>query len=302
MLGSVMGIVGGLMCALSIYHQNFWLLVCSTPFLGMFTGFGEFSRYAAADACDNKQQKSKAISIVISGGIVAAFAGPSIASYSNQYLLSIAPYFGPYLAASVLCALSLVLYSQLKIDNKFKPKEGNNKFSSLEVIRNPVFLVATSVAAIGYLVMAAMMDAFPFTMLDHSMHFSDTATVLQWHMLAMFGPSYLTARYINKFGVSVAIFTGILFNLVGLLSALQGVMFVNFWICLFMIGLGWNLMYLAGTDMITNMSDKERPRAEGLSSLVIMASFALSAPLAAVILVNRQFVLKAYLPAVTVSD
>jgi MFS family permease len=84
MVGSVIGIFGGLMCAYSVYHQNFWLLVCSTPFLGMFTGFGEFARYAAADTCDHKQQKSRAISIVISGGILAAFAGPSIASYSNQ--------------------------------------------------------------------------------------------------------------------------------------------------------------------------------------------------------------------------
>jgi MFS family permease len=226
----------------------------------------------------------------------------------------------------MLCALSLVLYSQLKIENKFKPKEDDKKLSSLEVIRNPVFVVATSVAAIGYLVMAAMMDAFPITMLEHSMHFSDTTTVLQWHMLAMFGPSYLTARYINKFGASVAVYTGILFNLVVLLSALQGVLFFNFWICLFMIGLGWNLMYLSGTDMITNMPATERPRAEGLSSLAIMTSFALSAPLAAVILVNfgwqmvslfsisllfiagtitlvnRRFVLKAYLPEVEVSS
>ena len=263
----------------------------------MYNGFGEFARFAAAEIYEDSHQKNRAISIVVSGGIVSAFIGPAIADYSNQYFSPVAPYFGPYIAAFLLCSLSAFCYYYLN-NNQASSFDVENipkiQVSNAEVLKNPVFIMATSTAAIAYLVMAAMMDAMPITMLDHQLNFSDTASVLQWHMLAMFAPSFLTAKAIEKYGVSPLILSGITLNVIGLMSALQGVELHHFWLGLFMIGLGWNFMYLGGTNLLTRIPVQYKSQAEGLSNLVIMSCFALSAPLAAYILIQFGWSMVSY--------
>ena len=287
MIGGLIGALGAMLCAYSIYQQNFWFLICSTPVLGMFNGFGELAKFAAAEVYNDKKQQSRAISIVVSGGIVAAFIGPTIAAYSNSYFAHLGAYFGPYSAAFGLCSLSFVLSSLLRRTNLAWKQEKEDReiaVKNSQVLRNPVFIVATASAAIGYLVMSAIMDGMPITMLENNMNFSDTTVVLQWHMLAMFAPSYLTSRLIEKYGIPITVFAGIGLNMIGLISALSGVEFHHFWIGLFAIGLGWNLMYLGGTNLLTYIAEVEKPKAEGLNNLVIMACFAISAPIVAVIL------------------
>ena len=287
MLGSCIGVIGALMCAYSIYLQNFWLLVCCTPFLGMFNGFGELARFAAAEIFPDEKQKNRAVAVVVSGGIVSAFIGPAIASTSNQAFDSVAPYFGPYLAAFALCLLSLGCYAALHNLPRTESQSNNQSETAVakwQVIKNPIFIVATATTSLGYLVMSAMMDAMPITMLQSSLDFSDTTFVLQWHMLAMFAPSYLTARLMDKCGTTPVIFGGILLNTIGVISAMQGVQLHHFWVGLFMIGLGWNLMYLGGTQLLTRLPETLRSQAEGLNNLAVMSSFAFSAPLAALIL------------------
>ena len=174
MIGSCIGVVGALMCASAIYLQNFWLLVCCTPFLGMFNGFGELARFAAAEIYPNEKQKNRAVAVVVSGGIVSAFIGPAIAAASNQAFASVAPYFGPYLAAFALCLLSLTCYAALrKLPKRDKQaiNQPDSRASKREVLKNPIFIVATAATALGYLVMSAMMDAMPITMLESNLSF-----------------------------------------------------------------------------------------------------------------------------------
>lgn len=286
MIGSTIGLVGAALCAYSVYTQQFWLLVASTPFLGMYNGFGEFAKYAAADACDDERRKSRTIAIVVSGGIVAAFVGPAIASYANDYLMTEYPYLGPYLTAFVLISLSLVLYSRLTVKAHQITASDNATGTLASVLKNRLFVCGTVVGASSYLIMAAMMDAFPMTMIEGGYHFSHTTSVLQWHLLAMFAPSYLTALFIGRFGASSAIAVGVALNFAGLMAALQNTSYINFWLCLFFIGLGWNFMYLVAADLITRIDPVLRSRAEGANNFAIMTSFGLSTPLAAFILIN----------------
>ena len=207
-----------------------------------------------------------AISIVVSGGIIATFIDPTIAAYSNSYFAHLGDYFGPYCAAFGLCSLSLLLSGFLPANNLAQEQDKETSETAVknsQVLKNPIFIVATASAAIGYLVMSAIMDGMPITMLENNMDFSDTTAVLQWHMLAMFAPSYLTSRLIEKYGISITVFVGIGLNIMGLTSALAGVEFHHFWIGLFAIGLGWNLMYLGGTNLLTHITESEKPKAEG---------------------------------------
>jgi len=128
------------------------------------------------------------------------------------------------------------------------------------------------------------MDAMPITMMDHGLSFHDTTQVLQWHLLAMFAPSFLTSKFINRYGAINVVFLGILINFIGICIALAGTDYLNFWISLFLIGVGWNLMFLAGVGVIATISDDIRPAAEGASNAILVVCFAISAPIASVIL------------------
>ena len=293
-VGSALGMIGGVLCIYSLYIRNFWLLSFSTLFLGMFNGFGEFIKYAAAELFDDEKKKNRAISIIVSGGIVAAFLGPAIASFSNEYFELIGPYVGPYIMVAVLCGLSFGLFlfytnkptheqdSSEEVNGEEAPSTGVKYL----ILTNPVFILGTSMGVLAFLIMGIMMDAFPITMIDHGMHFGDTTTVLQWHMLAMFAPSYLTSMFLTRFNFTPTAVVGVLMNLIGILFAIQGKEFINFLGSLFFIGLGWNFMYIAGTSMIANMGRFDRKNAEGYNNFFVTATYAIAAPLAAFIVVK----------------
>ena len=283
--GSLFGVIGALLCAYGVYIGNFWVLVAATPFIGMFTGFAEFIKYAASDIYDDGDKKSRAISIIVSSGIIAAFLGPWVASYSNSFFFHIKPYFGPYVSVFGFCLLSLILSLFLNMKNGEQDDQNRKPaMSFFLVIKNPHFVAGTLASAIAYLTMAAMMDAMPIAMLHHGFNFDHTTEVVQWHLLAMFAPSYLTGKLVNHLGAKPVIFIGIFVNFVGICFALTGTEYYNFWTSLFLIGLGWNLMFLAGISIIATISDDMRPAAEGASNAILVVCFAISAPIASIIL------------------
>jgi len=283
--GCLLGMLGSTLCVYGVYVGNFWIVVCSTPFIGMFTGFSEFVKYAAGDIFDDEDRKRRSISIIVSSGIIAAFVGPWVAGFSNDYFMYIKPYFGPYLSVFGFCGISLILSLFLTVKPIAQNTAAKTQLVGLKtVLNNKSFVAGTLVSAVAYLVMAAMMDAMPITMLNHSLNFDHTTHVLQWHLLAMFAPSYITAKLINHFGVRFVVLNGIVINAIGVGFALGGTEFYNFWLALFFIGLGWNLMYLSGVGIIATTPDDIRPTAEGYNNTVLVTCFAISAPIASVIL------------------
>ena len=294
MFGSGFGLLGGLMCVYSLYIGNFWLLVGAALFLGMFNGFSEFIKFAAAELFEDEHKKNRAISIIVSGGIVAAFIGPAIASYSQSNFNWFGTFTGPYLVAAGLCVMNLFLFSlYMQTPSKISTDKSTNSQERIElpsrynIFKNPAFILGSAMGVIAYLIMGIMMDAFPITMLDHEMEFGHTTHVLQWHMLAMFAPSVLTSLFLTKFGFNLTAIIGILMNMIGIAFALAGKEFYNFLCSLLFIGLGWNFMYIAGTSVIANIHETHRKSAEGYNNLCITATNALAAPLAAVIMATH---------------
>lgn len=306
MVGSCLGIFGGLLCVYSLYIGSFWLLIFATVFIGMFNGFGEFIKFAAADLFYDEEKKNKAMSVIVSGGIIAAFVGPSIARFSNEYFEFVGQYVGPYIVVAILAGVSLLLYS-IYTEKTARTDDGSETFdnatssaviSKYAVLSSPVFILGTSMGVLAILIMSIMMDAFPITMMGHGMHFSHTTTVLQWHMLAMFAPSYFTSIFMTKFGVKTTGVCGVVFNMIGIAFALQGVEFFNFLACLILIGLGWNFMYLSGASLIANIVSRERKTAEGLNNLFITATNAMAAPTAAFVVATFGWQMLSYLSLV----
>jgi MFS family permease len=141
----------------------------------------------------------------------------------------------------------------------------------------PVFIVAALASMLSYGIMNLFMTSTPLAMRAHDHHFNDAAFVLQWHMIGMFGPSFFTGSIINRFGVLNVIFAGCVLMLSCIVAALAGTMLVNFWVALFLLGIGWNFMYVGGTTLLTEChTPAERAKTQAANDFAVFITMAIS--------------------------
>jgi len=146
-----------------------------------------------------------------------------------------------------------------------------------EIARQPAFIVAVLSATVGYGVMNLLMTATPLAMKSCQHSFGDTAFVIQWHVIAMFAPSFVTGSLIKRFGVRAILFTGVLLSLGCVAIALAGVDVMHFWVALMLIGVGWNFMYVGGTTLITEThTPAEKAKVQGANDMAIFITMAIS--------------------------
>jgi len=171
----------------------------------VFNGFGNYYRFAAVDVSD-EANKPRAISYVMAGGVIAAFVGPNLANFGRS-LFSSDPFAGGFLYVTGFYLLVLVIMLIIKIPDStatHKLKTDGIKRDAtgrpLAVIaKQPAFIVAVICGMLGYAVMSYLMTATPLAMKHHAHVFDDTAFVIQWHVLAMFAPSFFTGNFILPF-------------------------------------------------------------------------------------------------------
>jgi MFS family permease len=273
-IGTLIGIFGALVCGAAVYAHNFWMLCLGTLIMGMYNASGQYYRFAAADV-SSAEFKSKAISLVMAGGLVGGIVGPQTSKMTKD-LLS-AEFLGSYLVLIGFCLLALILQRMMDIP-RLTDAEQKEKGRPLSVIaRQPAFIVAVLSGMIGYGVMNLLMTATPLAMRSCSHPFSDAAFVIQWHVIAMFAPSFFTGSLIKRFGVRTILFTGVLLSLSCVAIALSGVEVMHFWIALMLIGVGWNFMYLGGTTLLTEThSPAEKAKVQGANDMAIFITMAIS--------------------------
>jgi len=145
------------------------------------------------------------------------------------------------------------------------------------IMRQPVFIVAALASMLSYGIMNLFMTSTPLAMRAHDHHFNDAAVVLQWHMIGMYGPSFFTGSLINRFGVLKIILVGIALLVVCIVSALVGTEFINFWAALFLLGVGWNFMYVGGSALLTEChTPAERAKTQAANDFMVFATMAIS--------------------------
>jgi MFS family permease len=146
-----------------------------------------------------------------------------------------------------------------------------------EIARQPAFIVAVLSGMVGYGVMNLLMTATPLAMQSCAHPFSAAAFVIQWHVIAMFAPSFVTGSLIKRFGVRQVMFTGVLLSLACVAIALSGVEVMHFWIALMLIGIGWNFMYIGGTTLLTEVyAPAEKAKVQGANDMAIFITMAVS--------------------------
>jgi len=274
-LASILNTFISILAAYSVFSQNFYLFCFANFFLGIGMAFTHQYRFAAAESV-GINMAPKAISIILFGGIISAFLGPSLANYTKD-LVSENLYVGSYLSLAVLTFIPTFLF--LFYESKTIIEENINYTgrSYLELIAQPKFIQAVTASAFGYAIMTFLMTATPISMhVMENMSFSETGIVIQFHVAAMFLPSLITGHLIKKFGHTNVIYTGIFFYSITLLISIFDQTFSNYMFALIFLGLGWNFLFISGTSLLVlTYRENEKYKVQGLNDFVVYSVHAL---------------------------
>ena len=274
-LGLVVAALSAALCAYAAVTKNFWLLVAATVIAGFYNANAALYRFAGPELV-SPAFKERAISLVLAGGIVGAFAGPNLAS-ATRSLLPV-PFAAAYLSLVAVALLSLLALSLIRFPPHVTPKPGASSGRPLaEIVRQPVFIAAVAAAALGYGVMNLLMAATPIAMQRCGLPFADAALVLEWHVLGMFVPSFFTGHLIKRFGALPVMAVGVLLELVCIMVALSGVELEQFLVALFALGVGWNFLYVGGTTLLTTAyRPDEKNKAQGAMDFCVFSTMAVT--------------------------
>lgn len=274
-LGLLMALVSALLCALAVRVESFALLVCSTFLAGYYSANGQLYRFAAAELVD-AGFKEKAISLVLAGGLIGAIIGPNLARHTKDAAAH--PFMGAYLALAGVAVLGLALMSFIRFPDDVREGGAGGKGRGLAVIaRQPVFIVAALAASLGYGVMNLLMAATPLAMEMAGFEFASTATVLQWHVIGMFAPGFVTGSLIKRYGVLQVMSAGLVLNVVCIFVALAGHGYAHFLVSLFLLGVGWNFLFTGATALATQShTAQERDKAQGAINFAVFFVMAIS--------------------------
>ncbi|MEC5319182.1 MFS transporter [Brenneria populi subsp. brevivirga] len=277
-IGTIMGAAGALLAALAIALGHFPLFVFATFVLGMSCAFNQYYRFAAAEVFSDNRQKNSAISWVISGGILGGFLGPFAASQSAD-LWSSYPFLGSFLAAALICIVTALLLLGLKLPDAVAAAGGEKADDAPlpSILRSRAFILGTASCSAGFVVMTLLMNSAPLAMHQHHFSVGHSATVLQWHFVAMYAPALLLAFLAKRLSANAVVATGIICNLSGILVAMSGLTFWHFLSSLTLFGVGWAFMFNGGTFMLNAFSHSaHKARLQGINSLVISVPNALA--------------------------
>jgi len=283
--GALIGMLGAAICSAAVALGHFWLLCLGTVVFGAYNGIAQYYRFAAADAAP-PSFKTKAISLVLAGGLVGGLLGPE----TSKFTVGLLPtrYLGAYLSLMVFLVVVLAVLQLLRIPVPTETEQREPGRPLKQIVLQPAFIVAVVSAAFGYGVMNLLMTATPLAMGICGHPYASAAFVIQWHVVAMFAPSFFTGSLIKRFGLLQVMLTGtvLLFACIGI--ALSGIAVANFWFALVLLGIGWNFLYIGGTTLITEAyRPSEKAKAQGANDLSIFLVMATSSS-ASGILLNKN--------------
>lgn len=274
-IGLAVGFASALLCAWAVADKNFWLLVCATVIAGYYSANGQLYRFAAAELAA-PAFRDKAISLVLAGGLIGAIAGPNLATHTRN--LFPVPFAGAYLSLALIALVSMLLMAGLAFPPVAPKVAGSSTGRPMgEIMRQPVFIVSTLGAALGYGVMNLLMASTPLAMQICSLPFEDTAMVLQWHVIGMFAPGFFTGALIKRFGVLQIMAVGVALNAACIAVALSGAGLQQFVVALFLLGVGWNFLFTGGTSLsMQAYRPEEKDRVQGAINFCVFGVMALS--------------------------
>jgi len=278
---ALLAALAALVVAWAIVQASFVLLCCAALVLGSNLAFQQQHRFAAAE-CVPPRRVSLAVSVVMTGTLVAAAAGPQLALALKQ-LVPGHEYAGSFVGVAALCVATALVLTQYRPPPPHAAHVASGTARTLrEIVRQPSYLIAVLAGVVSYAVMSFIMTATPISMHVHDRH-SDAATawVIQSHLLAMYMPSLFSGALISKIGVRAGMTAGLVLMIACVAVAGAGRDLMHYWWGLVLLGVGWNLLFVSGTALLTRTyQPAERFRAQAFNEFSVFGTQAAASLLA----------------------
>ena len=266
--GAMGGASGAAVGAYALYIHSFTLFLVGAFLTGIYMSAQGFYRFAATDTA-SAAFRPKAISYVLSGGLLSAVFGPQLVKYTVDALP--VTFLGTYLAVIGLNIIGMPLFALLKIPRPAPPtKDAPTGRTRRQLLSDPTIAVSVICAAVSYALMNLVMTSTPLAVVGCGFQKADAANIVSSHVLAMYAPSFFTGHVIARFGVERIMGIGLTILAAAGGVALMGVALPNFYGALILLGIGWNFAFIGATTMLTTAyRPEERGRMQGLNDFVV---------------------------------
>src|SRR6516165_5354585 len=273
MIGTGCGALTGLVGALAILHAQFWLFCCATFLGGLYGAVAQSYRFAAADGASTAF-RPKAVSWVMAGGGFAGVLGPQLV----QWTMDLWP---PYLFAFsfvVQALVALVAMAILAGVDAPKPAQADLHAGRplVEIARQPRFIAAALCGVIAYPIMNLVMTSAPLAMKMCGLSVSDSNFGIQWHIVAMYGPSFVTGSLIARFGAPRMVALGLTLEGAAAVIGLTGITAPHFWATLAVLGLGWNFGFVGASALVLETHlPQEKNKVQAFNDFLVFGTMAI---------------------------
>jgi MFS family permease len=271
--GTVCGVLVGLLAALAVVLGSFWLFCLATFFGGAYAAVVLSFRFAAAD-CARTERRPRALSAVMAGGVAAGVIGPQLVT-ATMNLWPPHMFAATFLAQAAVAVLSafVLLGVRLPAPAAASGTAGGRPLGA--IARQPRFVIAVVCGVVSYLLMNFLMTAAPLAMHICGLPQEASNLGLQWHVIAMYAPSFFTGRLITRFGAPRVVAAGLALTAASAAVGLTGVDVAHFWVTLILLGLGWNFGFVGASAMVLEChAPEEKARVQSLNDFVVFGTMA----------------------------
>lgn len=273
LVGAAAGVIAGLVAMVALLLGWFWLFCAATFFGGVYAAVVLSFRFAAADAVP-AERKAKALSLVMAGGVAAGVVGPQLVTWT-MHLWPAQVYVATFLAQAIAAALSALVLLGVRLPKPTAAEIAGGR-PLWQVARQPRFIAAVICGAVTYMLMNFLMTAAPLAMHMHGHSHTHTNLGVQWHVIAMYAPSFFTGSLITRFGAARVTALGLVLTAISAAVGLGGVDVAHFWWMLILLGIGWNFGFLGASAWVLECHrPEEKNRVQSLNDFLIFGVMAL---------------------------
>jgi MFS family permease len=272
MLGTACGVLAGLLGALAVYYAAFWIFCAATFFGGVYAAVVLSFRFAAAD-CAAPSRRPRALSAVMAGGVFAGIIGPQLVTHTMDLW---APHLfaATYVGQAAVAAISALILLGVKLPMPSAAERTGGRPLGI-IVRQPRFILAVICGVVSYLLMNFLMTAAPLAMKFCGLSQESANLGLQWHVIAMYGPSFWTGRLITRFGAAKVVSAGLLLTGASSAVGLLGIDVAHFWATLILLGLGWNFGFVGASAMVLECHrPEEKARVQSFNDFAVFGTMA----------------------------
>lgn len=273
MVGTGCGVLVGLLAALAVVLGSFWLFCVATVFGGAYAAVVLSLRFAAAD-CVPPEKRPRALSLVMAGGVFAGIIGPQLVS-QTMYLWMPYMFAASYLAQAAVAAVAALLLLGVRLPEPSTTVTADGGRPLGLIARQPRFISAVICGVVAYLLMNFLMTSAPLAMQMCGLSQESSNLAIQWHVIAMYAPSFVTGRLITRFGASQVVMGGLLLTGISAAIGLTGVDVSHFWLTLIVLGIGWNFGFVGASALVLECHrPDEKARVQSFNDFAVFGTMA----------------------------